>query len=137
MATTDITIDTRFALLRSYIKGVGDFAEAGGSIDLNSRGFTINAVYAGLPYHTVVVYKQEFWDWSSNTYTPDWIIEEYYNYFDYNPSLHYPIIVTQWGVKFGGDFGNWYLSERMYPNAQFYSVDLPSAPPTYWAPLPP
>lgn len=137
MATTDFAIDNRYTLLRSYIKGVGDFAEAGGSIDLNARGFTINAVYAGLSYHTVAVFKPEFWAWSSNTYTPDWIIEDYYNYFDIDPGHRYPINVTQWGVKLSAPFHNWYLSERMYPNAVWYSVDLPAAPPDYWSPLPP
>jgi hypothetical protein len=92
-----------------------------------------------IPYNISVaaLIKTEFFDWSSNTYTPDWIYAEYYAYFRSAPSVHYtylPFTSFAWRAN---TYGNWYLTNHLDVFADFYAFDLPPAPLDYWSQLPP
>jgi len=133
---SDFPLGPQFALQRPYIKGVGFWGPIGSTKVTHSDGYEI--IWPA-PYNLGVraVIKPEFLNWSSNTYTPDWIYSAYYAYFLAAPTTHYTYLPFTTFVHANNTYGNWYLTNHLDFFGEFYSFDLPPAPPSFWFQLPP
>jgi hypothetical protein len=130
----DIALSPQFALQRSYWKGIGFYAPAGSVKDFAANVYTILWPPLGTGVAVRAVMKPEWWNWSSNKYTPDWIFAEYYAFFQSAPSTHYtylPFTVYQHQGVVPREF---FLTNRLDVFTDFYEFPLPAAPPTYWLP---
>lgn len=130
----DKALNPRFALQRSYIKGVGFYAPAGSVKVLAGTTATILWPPIGTGVAVAAVMKPEWFAWNSNTYTPDWIYSEYYAYFQNAPSVHYTYLPFTSFAHEAPDGNAWYLTNHLDFSGDFYYFDLPAAPGTYWLP---
>lgn len=133
---SDFPLIPKFALLRSYIKGVGFYAPPSSLPVTHSDGFEVLWPPIGTGVAVRAVIKPEFLAWSSNTYTPDWIYAEYYAYFQSAPSVHFTYLPFTTYVYRKLPYMTWYLTNHLDVFTDFYTFDLPPAPPDYWSQLP-
>ena len=123
----------KFAFPRSYLSqfilGINT------PVTQDGRTFTFVDGFGTSIY--TIRFKAEFWDWSSNRYTLDWIIEDAYY-------QSYPIPGAP--VTFPFYFAYYFAPTDDLPSVIFlpYGVDfptrffypLPPPPPDYWNPAP-
>jgi hypothetical protein len=128
--TTISSPNGRFAFNRGYVKALA--VRAGGwpvTVDVTTVSI---AVGSPLIYTNYIQFEPNFWAWSSNTYTLDWVVAACW----YVVPGGTPAPAT-WGV-------NWFANvPPPYPVAldldpiatdlPYTWVDLPPAPPGYWA----
>jgi hypothetical protein len=126
--------DGRLPVVRSYISAIALQWQANYTILATGNPFVIRENTFG-GYQTHIKLKPEFYAWSSNVYTLDWIFEDWY----VTAPGGSPIIPGQ-PVQFGIStqsngipciYGVWTPSSAPYI---FFS--LPPAPPDYWLQLP-
>ena len=128
----DFAISDTFALQRSYIRGVGFYAPAGSTKhDFgNEKRIEWPPVYGGL--YVACRMKDEFYNWNSNTYHGNWIFEEYWAAFLLGP--HFSYIPFTMFIHIDPVTLGWYITNHLDIFSDFYSFDIPAAPPTYWLP---
>lgn len=121
----------KFAFPRSYMQRVGTRAGSaaalwtGRRVDLYDPG-------SGVVYWTLV-FKQRFWEWSSNRYTLDWVLEEAYNTYGTPPANH-PLDVFVWFVYNPTLNVNTIEISPFFGQPFLYDHALPAQDQPYWFP---
>jgi len=122
----------RFTFPRSYVKG---FATNWPPVAVSTLTdyewrLTLDASY-GFAYKTME-FKPQFWDWNSNTYTFDWIFENFYIVVP--PRA--PVVAEGFTLKYKVKPGtrDFYVAMDLGFWTTWFYVDPPPAPPTYWLP---
>jgi hypothetical protein len=87
-------------------------------------------VFGGI--QIVLSFKPEFWNWSSNRYTLDYIIDDCYGYL---PDHVTKINIGNLALDVGTDFNHRQptLAFSSPPNTQYKDFNLPVGPPGFWA----
>ncbi len=122
----------QFALQRAYMKGFVLVWQPGSyAVSIGRTSVFREVVFGG--YSLVITFKAEWWNWSSNTYTPDWIMEDFYAL---PPGGGSPI--NQGAVLCGLGYDN---NHPAYHNSFITGsapdplwIPYPPAPPDYWLP---
>jgi len=130
----DYPLTPQYRLLRSYYKGIGFYGPSGSVKDFAANVYTLLWPPLGSGVAVRAVMKTEWWNWSSNTYTPDWIFSEYYAFFQSAPSIHYTYLPFTVYAHQGTHPRDFFLTNRIDVFTDFYEFDLPPAPPSYWLP---
>lgn len=122
----------QFALQRSYLKGFVLVWQPGSTVITSGNPWVFEEhVYGGYRLH--IKFRSEWWNWSSNRYTPDWIVEDFYAT---APGSSTPI--NQGGVLVGlsydVDHPSYYISFITGAAPDPLWLDFPAAPSTYWLP---
>ena len=126
-------VDPDFSFPRSYLWAVG-IAWYSGFVVQSTNPIILES--SGLPGHVRLhlTFKDEFWAWSSNTYTPDWSIAEIYTTADWWPG---PFSEGEWIVNWGVASGlhkTVFSLTRVGYAQQGYQFTLEGAPAGYWMP---
>lgn len=121
----------KFAFPRAYIHRVGTRANT--SIPLwTGRRLDLYDPPTGTIAWTLI-FKEDFWNWNSNRWTLDWVLEASFNTYGTPPTDHaldmfvwYVVdpLTGQGTIEISPFFGQPYL----------FAHDLPPAPPGYWFP---
>lgn len=121
----------RFNLLRSYVRGFAtDYVPSSVSY-LSGRVWQIDTtIYPG-NYPRVMEWKPEFFNWNSNTYTVDWIWE---NFYDSNPGGgHYSTYPLYVEVHRRPSDLALYIGLFSHIYTTIYYMDIPPPPPGWWS----
>jgi hypothetical protein len=122
----------QFNFPRSYVRGIG-IQIVSGTIAQTDNTFVL--VNPPDPTFYTLVFSDRFWNWSSNRYTLDWIIEEsYYNPGGLGTQVPMPYLLTFYTDT---TTPNPYIifSPFSSPGGVTY-YELPPPPPGYWLPFP-
>jgi hypothetical protein len=120
-----------FSFKRSYIGQVSISGILGLPVMFGDYWYFPHPVLPNEDYH--LVWRQNFLDWSSNRWTLDYVVKEYYHTFTGDPT-HYPV---DFSLRFFpqtatalSNILNVPFGVSTPPN--FFGLD--SAPPSYWLP---
>lgn len=122
----------QFPLIRSYLKGFVLVWQPGSTVISYGRTSVFEEhVYGG--YRLVITFKDKWWNWSSNQYTPDWIVEDFYAL---APGSSTPINQGSVLVGLGYDESHpsYHISFITGAAPDPIWLSYPPAPPTYWLP---
>lgn len=121
----------KFAFPRSYVRSVGVRSGTALAIWTDNR-MDLTDPSTGVTYWTYV-FKPEFWAWSSNRWTLDWILEESY-YIPFVGSPKVPLnVVCIWVYEVGQFYPT--IEVNPFPGQPFLNQHvLQGAPPDYWLP---
>jgi hypothetical protein len=124
----------QFAVLRSYVRGIAmDYPI--GSFPLSvGQNWTLQTPVSMGDFPRVTTLKNEFWNWSSNTYSPDWIWDTFYD--SNSTGGHYATYPLYVEIKTHPNTLARYLFFNSHVYDEVFYNDLPPAPPTYWGPDP-
>jgi len=127
---TDYVISGRFALQRSYIKGIGINAPTGSYL-LSANNPIVIQLPASFGSPTLnLLLKSEFFSWSSNTYTPDWITADFYGLY---PDLTRPELdPLPYYFRHAPGEHEMYLTPGLTFFDSYVFADLPPPPPDFW-----
>lgn len=126
------SLGAKYKFNRSYYKGFVVGWLPGVTVVSSGNPFVLQEhTYGG--YKLVIEFKSNVWSWSSNRYTHDYLLENYYALF---PGDTTPI--SAGGVTVGQSWDVDHIAYR-YSLLQdgwtnLYWFDFPAAPPGYWAP---
>jgi len=121
----------KFAFPRSFIKNV-NFRFGANALFTQSEGNFFITDGNNPIVHVVCNYQPNFWLWSSNTYTLDYVLKDWWVLVDPDP--------TPQPLNF--DYGWWINPTSKVPElvlslsgfSHEYPYALPPAPPSYWKP---
>lgn len=121
----------KYAFPRSYIRGIQPNLVSTWFVELTSNPITLRFNGAGGFWQRIQIWvRPEFWDWSSNTYTLDYIITRI-NTFTSTGSANeittYAIFLSS-----GCNATNLYFRVVIPGFTRLAQVNLPPAPPSYW-----
>jgi hypothetical protein len=134
--TATYVIDDRFALQRSYYKGMAFEVPSGTTFTVSLP--TIVWIFPPATYgflHEHFIMKSQWVDWNSNTYTPDWIVDDFYYDDGINPHVTQsplPMHICYDGLSVAP-----YILIKSGGTGHIEFVNLPPSPAGYWLPLPP
>jgi hypothetical protein len=131
---TGYSIGGRFALQRSYIKGIAINAPYDSTVILSDNPYVLQLSTVWGSPQLILHFKDQFHDWSSNTYTSDWIIDDFHGQY---PSVP-PNPIDPYPLRFVDRPG--YRSQYLSPGLSFFDsmfyFDLPHAPAGFWFQFP-
>jgi hypothetical protein len=122
----------RYNFPRSYIKGFALFWLPGLTVLAAGNPFIFEEhTYGG--YHLHLKFRDNFWDWNSNRYTLDYIVEDYYQT---PPGSSTPETVGLLNVTqtLNIDHPSTHIFFQQAFGSETLWFDLPPAPPSYWLP---
>jgi hypothetical protein len=127
---SDYVIGGRFALQRSYIKGVGINAPSGSYLLSSANPIVVQLpVTFGSPTLNLL-FKPEFFVWSSNTYTSDWITADFYGLY---PDLTRPELdPLPYYFRYPPTGREAYLTPGLTFFDSYVFADLPPPPSDFW-----
>lgn len=120
----------KFAVLRSYIKGVCASWVSGSSSSLTGDIWRVEGIYTGIDTYQDILFYHPFLLASSNRYTPDRAILDYY-YVNLPSPVHIPPLPINVGIKRKPGTSHLYLNLDSLGFPDFYYLDLPLLG-SYW-----
>jgi hypothetical protein len=120
----------QFSLFRPYFKGVASSWVSGAVSTLAGTTWRLEGTYTGIDTYQEATLKPQFFAPNTNTYTPDWILSDYYYVNVPGP----PLTTLPLNIKFVFKPGTYdiYLSIDSLNFPDWYFLDLPPSP-TVWS----
>lgn len=123
----------RYASPRSYIRYLHVFSNNDNTPFLSGSEITFHSL-AFPSFREYVKLQDEWFNWSSNCYTLDFIPEWWYYQFNpTDPETPYGGVVK---VEFYPPVNDVVLTIQIDSPNTHHIFDIPPAPPTYWLPMP-
>jgi len=120
----------KFAFPRSYVRGVA-IQIVSGVVVQTGRFFQLQNPPDPTLYF--IVFNEKFWDWSSNRYTLDFVVEEsYYQPGGVGSYVPMPFLVTYYTNT--PDYSPYLVYSPFSSPGGITYYQLPPAPPDYWLP---
>jgi hypothetical protein len=120
-------------LFRPYIKGIAVTWVPGSTIVPVTDGWDVVGVYTGITTHQRVTLKHEFYVPSTNRYTLDWVICDYW--YKNDPAAPFGTLPIDSALIIKPGTVEQYLSLDSLNFPDWYYLDLPPCP-TSWLPQP-
>lgn len=79
--------------------------------------------------------RPQFWNWSSNRYTLDFVLEDVWWEANFDGVHHPQAAVVQFGSRGNPPIASLIISNP-FIQTDFVALDVQQAPPTYWTPTP-
>lgn len=122
----------RFAFPRSYVRGIG-FDIAGYVVTSSLNSYYWTKISDPNEVWTITV-DPRFYPWSSNRWTLDHVVTDFYYTLAPDPTPHPQPYTLQWWTRDDNLSPYLLLQFAAVDFDEFHYVDLPAAPPTYWRP---